>query len=62
MINKNENDCEFLKSYSKLTENVIKDVYMKLSQGMNLDYIFMNLKENGNKIWLTKQSKRPTIA
>lgn len=46
MMNKNDNDCEFLKSYSKLTENVMKDVYMKLSQGMKLDYIFMNLKEN----------------
>lgn len=38
-----------------------KDVYKKLLQG-GIASIVMNLKENRNKILLTKQSKQPTIA
>lgn len=37
---------------------VTKDIYVKLLQRIEFGYIFMNLLENGGKIWLTKQSKQ----
>lgn len=39
-------------------KRVTKDIYVKLLQRIEFGYIFMNLLENGGKIWLTKQSKQ----
>lgn len=52
----------FCKGDLTFIEHVIKDVYMKLLQGMKLDYIFMNPNRNLKIEYGLLNTKRLTVA